>query len=251
MLATFSCSFIRHCDDQWMLIRVRLICVTWYETSHMVAADCLMLFGAMASETTWLTHKWQPTAITLWCSSVIYQQHHKVMISACHQPVNCIGVYTAVARWSSWPWPPCQPSRVTPCFVICAVSPPGRLAECRRRHLAGETGHLSSFSPARCRLQPVRRAPPRGGGDSYWQPAVALVMAGQHPTVHRSERIWAHFCSERCIEGCLTDTLWDLQDWSTAITVWLICPNCFAVLTISIFVWRYDICYLLYSVQTK
>ena len=44
-------------------------------------------------------------------------------------------------------------------------------------------------------------------------------MAGQRPAVHRSERRWAHFCSERCIEGCLTDTLWDLQDWSTAITV--------------------------------
>ena len=51
-------------------------------------------------------NKWQPTAITLWCSSVIYQQHHNVMISACHQPVNGIGVYTVVARWSSWPWPP-------------------------------------------------------------------------------------------------------------------------------------------------
>ena len=51
-------------------------------------------------------NKWQPTAITLWCSSVIYQQHHNVMIPACHQPVNGIGVYTAVARWSSWPWPP-------------------------------------------------------------------------------------------------------------------------------------------------
>ena len=51
-------------------------------------------------------NKWQPTTITLWCSSVIYQQHHNVMIPACHQPVNGIGVYTAVARWSSWPWPP-------------------------------------------------------------------------------------------------------------------------------------------------
>ena len=50
-------------------------------------------------------NKWQPTAITLWCSSVIYQQHHNVMISACHQPVNGICVYTAVARWSSWHWP--------------------------------------------------------------------------------------------------------------------------------------------------
>ena len=128
-------------------------------------------------------------------------------------------------------------------------------AECRRRHLAGETGHLRSFSPARCRLQPVRRAPPRGEGDSYRQPAVAPVMAGQRPAVHRSERRRAHFWSERCIEGCLrgclTDTLWDLQDWSTAITVWQVCPNCFAVLSILIFVWRYDTCYLLYSVQTK
>ena len=51
-------------------------------------------------------NKWQPTAITLWYSSVIYQQHHNVMISACHQSVNGIGVYTAVARWSSWPLPP-------------------------------------------------------------------------------------------------------------------------------------------------
>ena len=51
-------------------------------------------------------NKWQPTAITLWYSSVIYQEHHNMMISACHQPVNGIGVNTAVARWSSWPLPP-------------------------------------------------------------------------------------------------------------------------------------------------
>ena len=121
----------------------------------------------------------------------------------------------------------------------------------RRPRLARETGNLRSFSPARCRLQPVRQAPPRGEGDLYWQPAVAPVMAGQRPAVHRSERRRAHFCSERCIEGCLTDTLWDLQDCSTAITVWQICPNCFAVLTILIFVWRYDTCYLLYILSRQ
>ena len=129
----------------------------------------------------------------------------------------------------------------------CLAAP----AECWRRHLAGETGHLRSFSPARCRLQPVCQAPPRGEGDSFWQPAVPPVMAGQRPTVHRSERRWAHFCSERCIEGCLTDALWDLQDWSTAVTVWQICPNCFAVLTIYIFVWWYDTWYCILSRQSK
>ena len=51
-------------------------------------------------------NKWQPTAITLWYSSVIYQQHHNVMISACHQSVNGIGVYTAVARCISRLLPP-------------------------------------------------------------------------------------------------------------------------------------------------
>ena len=118
------------------------------------------------------------------------------------------------------------------------------------RHLAGETGHLRSFSPAICRLQPVRQAPPRGGGDSYWQPAVPPVMAGQRPAVHRSERRWAYFCYERCIEGCLKDALWDLQDWSTAVTVWQICPNCLRYLQyiyICMMIWHL----LLYSVQTK
>ena len=97
---------------------------------------------------------------------------------------------------------PGQPSGVTPCLAICAVSPPGGAWQ-RRLNAEGDIlwEKLFSFSLARCRLQPVRQAPPRGEGDSYWQPAVAPVMAGQRPAVHRSERRRAHFCSERCIEG--------------------------------------------------
>ena len=40
------------------------------------------------------------------CQDIICQQQHNVMISACHQPGSGIGVYTGVARCSSWPWPP-------------------------------------------------------------------------------------------------------------------------------------------------
>ena len=95
-------------------------------------------------------------------------------------------------------------------------------AECWKRHLAGETGHLRPFSPARCRLQPVRQAPPRGRGDSYWQPAVPPGDGGatSRGAPFRAEMgtflFWAvHWgMSDGCIVGfarlvyccyCLTD----------------------------------------------
>ena len=95
-------------------------------------------------------------------------------------------------------------------------------AECWKWHLAGETGHLRSFSPARCRLQPVRQAPPRGGGDSYWQPAMPPGDGGatSRGAPFRAEMgtflFWAvHWgMSDGCIVGfarlvyccyCLTD----------------------------------------------
>ena len=64
----------------------------------MVAADCLTLFGAMASGTTWLTHI---LYMTTDCHYIVvqlshFQQHHNVMILkvghpgiTCEQPISC------------------------------------------------------------------------------------------------------------------------------------------------------------------
>ena len=35
-----------------------------------------------------------------------------------------------------------------------------------------------------------------------------------YPTTHHSERKCAHFCSEWCIVGHVSDALWDLWEWS-------------------------------------
>ena len=59
--------------------------------------------------------------------------------------------------------------------------------------------HLFSFSPARCRLWPVRLAERVICTDNQRCPQ---VMAGQHPAPFRAEM--AHFCSERCMpDGCI------------------------------------------------
>ena len=190
--------------------------------------------------------KWQPTAITLWCSSVIYQQHHNVMISACHQPVNGIGVYTAVARWSSMAVALCQSSRVTPCLVIGAVSPPGGAWQ-RRLNAGGDIlreklaicAHFLPRDVASRRgwfVLTTSGGPGDGGATSCGAPfrmetgtflfwAVHWGMSDKY-IVGFARLVYCYYC-------------------------WQICPNSFAVLTIFIFVWRYDTCYLLYSVQTK
>ena len=125
-------------------------------------------------------NKWQPTAITLWCSSVIYQQHHNVMISACHQPVNGVGVYTVVARWSSWPCP------LVSLHVWHRVL---SFARFFRRAAPGSAGWMPeatscgrnwSFALIFSReMSPSAGAPGAASrrGWFYWQPAVTPVMA--------------------------------------------------------------------------
>ena len=125
-------------------------------------------------------NKWQPTAITLWCSSVIYQQHHNVMISACHQPVNGVGVYTVVARWSSWPWP------LVSLHVWHRVL---SFARFFRRAAPGSAGWMPeatscgrnwTFALIFSReMSPSAGAPGAASrrGWFYWQPAVTPVMA--------------------------------------------------------------------------
>ena len=125
-------------------------------------------------------NKWQPTAITLWCSSVINQQHHNVMISACHQPVNGVGVYTVVARWSSWPWP------LVSLHVWHRVL---SFARFFRRAAPGSAGWMPeatscgrnwSFALIFSReMSPSAGAPGAASrrGWFYWQPAVTPVMA--------------------------------------------------------------------------
>ena len=143
----------------------------------MVAADCLRLFGAMASETTWLTHI---LYMTTDCHYVVVQlsyltaalQRDDISLSLASKWYRCLHrsrevFILAVA--------PCQPLRDTVSYRLRGFSARRRLAapaECWKRHLAGEIGHLRSFSPTICRLQPVRQALPRGGGDLYWQQAV-------------------------------------------------------------------------------
>ena len=39
-----------------------------------------------------------------------------------------------------------------------------------------------------------------------------------YPTMHHSEQKCAHFCSEWCIVGYGTGALWDLWDWSIAVS---------------------------------
>ena len=99
----------------------------------MVAADCLTLFGVMASETTWLTHI---LYMTTDCHYVAVQLSHLSaapqrddislsLASRCYQCLHrsCEVFILAVA--------PCQPLRVTPCLAICTVSPPGGAWQCR------------------------------------------------------------------------------------------------------------------------
>ena len=210
-----------------------------------------MLFGAMASETTWLTHI---LYMTTDCHYVMVQLSHlsaapqrdDISLSLASKWYQCSHrihqvVILAVA--------PCQPSLVTPCLAIGTVS--GCTGWMLKATSCGRDWPFALIFS--CEMSPSASAPGAAsrGGYSYCQTAVPPVMAWQRPAVHRSEGRWAHFCSEGCIEGCLVDALWDLQDWSTAVTVWQICPNCFAVLTILIFVWWYDTCYCILSRQSK
>ena len=84
--------------------------------------------------------------LPLRCGAAHISELHNVMVTACHEPVVGIGVYEVIGIARSY-WP----------------CPPARLYVWHR--------HLCSFSPARCRLQPVRQTPPRGESDFYWQPA--------------------------------------------------------------------------------
>ena len=110
-------------------------------------------------------NKWQPTAIPLWYSSVIYQEHHNLMISACHQSVNGIGVYTAVARWLSWPLPPVS-LHVWHRGSTCLHVPAGYAGISRWRHnmpavvcRAGFLFVCRAFSPTWCHFQHLSVVP--------------------------------------------------------------------------------------------
>ena len=97
----------------------------------MVAADCLTLFGAMASETTWLTHI---LYMTTDCHYVVVRLSHlsaapqcdDISLSLASKRYQCLHRSRQVVILAV---PPCQPSRVTPWEHLFAC------AECTGRYI--------------------------------------------------------------------------------------------------------------------